>query len=830
MESLITKVIDSRNEQELYQRCLQDVYSRYKPQHCLIAEYDREQNIAYTHCYLHNGEIAPNITYSLGGTPCEMVLDSQEICVYADQVQQRFPDDAILQVINANSYLGIPIQSRSGKVVGVIALMYDGDLPNIEFDNRWFETLGFLIGKTIIQQRLASQKDKLLAQFERSEQLTQSGSWTWDIVQNHFSFSKNLARMTGLSVDQQLHFADFFDRYIFKSKISLDRFITDLTSGNEAKTVIVYREMSRLNKQFEISYSKRFNKLGELVKVVGNIRNTTDMSQLEADFTIAQKVVDLSSNGVLITDKHNRIISTNSKVEEITGYTFAELEGQSPSILSSSLHPASFYQKMWAELHQDGHWSGEVWNQTKFGAVYPEKLTIYVLRNRLGEIQNYIATFEDLSVLKSIESELNNYKNEHDFTGLQTRENFINALQATDSQTVLILDIKRFSSINNMYGESFGNKVLVHVGHTLVTHFDTSQINICRYGPDQFALSFTQASLEGVKKFADFVRTQVETSITIDNHEIELLVNIGCSNISEFSSKTHPIKQAYYALRHAKNDPSPSTSIYSTQLEKRIARRYALGARLKKAIEEKRINVVYQPIFDLNNERIIKLEALARWTENDEVISPFEFIPIAEKLGYIFQLGEIVLEKACRDLKQLKQQGHDDIAISINRSIDELSEEDHANCSIVNTIHRWGLSEKDIIIEVTESIPLEDKPHVQELLNILRNKGVKVALDDFGTGYASFSNLMKNSIDILKIDRSFVKDISTNQNNAVLIKSVNLLAAQLGLDVIAEGVEDHQQLSLLQELGCRYIQGYLISKPQPFADVITELNRTNKVY
>lgn len=828
MESLITKVIDSRNEQELYQRCLQDVYVRYKPNHCLIAEYDLEQKIAHTHCYLHNGALVENITYSLGGTPCELVLDNREICIYEENIQQLFPEDAILQVINAHSYIGIPIQSRSGKVVGVIALMYDSELPDITFDRPWLETIGFLIGKSIIQQRLATQKDRLLEQFERSEQLTQSGSWTWDIVNNHFSYSTNLANITGISNNQTLHFADFFRHFIFKNKETLDQFLLDVSSGSEAKTMTVYREMCPINKQFEISYVKKFNHFGELIKVVGNIRNTTDISQLEAEFTIAQKVVDLSSNGVLITDKHNRIISTNSKVEDITGYTFAELEGESPSILSSSLHPASFYQSMWTDLHENGHWSGEVWNQTKYGAVYPEKLTIYVLRNRVGEIQNYIATFEDLSKLKSIESELNNYKNEQDFTGLLTRESFINALATTNNQTVIILDIKRFSSINNMYGESFGNKVLVHVGHTLATNFDTSQINICRYGPDQFALSFIQETLEGVTKFVNFVRSKIETTVIIDNHEIDLTVNIGCSNINEFESHTHPIKQAYYALRESKNDPTLSTSVYSTQLEKRVSRRYSLGARLKKALDEKRIDVHYQPILDLNSQKVVKLEALARWTEDGEVISPFEFIPIAEDLGYISQLGEIVLEQSCRDLKQLKSRGYENIAMSINRSIDELSEEDLVNCSILNIIEQSGLTEKDIIIEVTESIPLEDKPHVQELLSGLRKKGVKVALDDFGTGYASFSNLMKTSIDILKIDRSFVKDISTNLNNAVLIKSVNLLARQLGLEVIAEGVEDHQQLSLLQELGCRYIQGYLIGKPQPFEALESEIERINR--
>ncbi|NVJ56824.1 MAG: EAL domain-containing protein, partial [Vibrionaceae bacterium] len=255
-------------------------------------------------------------------------------------------------------------------------------------------------------------------------------------------------------------------------------------------------------------------------------------------------------------------------------------------------------------------------------------------------------------------------------------------------------------------------------------------------------------------------------------------------------------------------------------LEESISRKHRLSVLLKHAIAEKRIHVEYQPIYDLDNNRVVKYEALARWVEDGESISPFEFIPIAEELGYIKDLGQLVLEIACQDIHKLKQLGHDDIVISVNRSIDELINEDPDNCSIINTIQQSGLSPENIIIEVTESVPLEDKPDVQKLLDSLRAKGLKLALDDFGTGFASFSNLMKNTVDILKVDRSLIRNIDSNKNNAVLVESVNLLANQLGLDVIAEGVETEQQLQLLKSMGCRYIQGYYISKPVPFEQAV----------
>ncbi|MEL7291066.1 MAG: EAL domain-containing protein [Pseudomonadota bacterium] len=827
MESLIKKVIDSKDEMELYQRCLNEVYLRYKPDHCLIAEYNLEQRTATTRCYLAQGKLADNISYSLGGTPCEAVLDSADMCVYSDGIQAQFPEDDILQVIDAQSYVGIPIQSRSKTTIGVIALMYNHALPDVNFDNNWFETLGFLIGKTILQQRLGKQKDDLLSQFQRSEQLTHSGSWSWNIAENHFTYSSHLAQMLSAPHKTSLSFDQFFSRYVFKQPEQFVKFKANLNLSSQTEHFTVYKEHNPCQLQLEINYSRQFDQQGNLAEVTGHVKNVTHVSDLEAEFDLAQTVIDLSPHGVIVTDKNNRIIKCNSKVENISGFSAEELEGRNPSILASNAQDEDFYRCMWQAVHENGFWSGEIWNQSKSGAIYPEHLSIYQLRNRLGEIQNYIGIFEDLSLQKSIENELNRYKEQSDFTGLMKREKFINALETVSKPVVIIVDIKRFSSFNNIYGESFGNKLLIYVGQLIHDHFCSESINICRYGADQFALSVDKSASVNIGDLVTRIRSVIETPFKIDTHAIELAVNIGVSSINDVID-THPLNQAYYALIEAKNAPLTATIEYSVPLEHKIARRHDLSRKLKKAIDEKRIDVAYQTIYDLDTNSIVEMEALARWSEDNEVIPPFEFISIAEEFGYIFQLGQVLLEKVCQDIIKLKQLGFDKIPVNVNRSIDELSQESHSHCSITEIIDKYGLSYKDIVVEVTESIPLEDKPQVQELLRILRKQGVKVALDDFGTGYASFSNLMKNTVDILKIDRSFVMDIEKNRNNVVLIQSVTLLAEQLGVSVIAEGVETQGQLDILRGLNCRYIQGYLLSKPKSIDAVIGELKNSIK--
>ncbi|EEX92391.1 GGDEF/EAL domain-containing protein [Vibrio orientalis CIP 102891 = ATCC 33934] len=825
MESLIKEVIFAQNEDELYARCLQDIYSRYQPNHCFIAEYDLYTNVANTLHYLINGVSADSISYSLVGSPCEQVLNDKRICAYPSQIQQRFPEDIALQHLNAESYVGIPLQSSDGAIVGVLALLFDDRLTSEPIDNDWLLTIGFLVGKSILQHRLTRQKNTLLRQLQRSEQITQSCSWRWDVEKDKFKYSNNLGVMFDLNTDVKLSFYEFFNQYVFKSHEQYKQLLTSECAHEQVVTTIIHSEESKCHIDLEITYSKHFGPNGALTRIEGNVRNISDLSELVNDHLIAQRVIELSSSGVILTDANNLILNMNSKAEDITGYRLDEMYGLPPSTFSSDIHDRKFYKTMWQSIELSDCWSGEVWNKTKSGAIYPEQLSIHVVRGRKGDIQNYIAIFDDLSYKKSIENELLKYRNKQDFTGLMTRTKFIQMLEDNPEFAVLLVDISRFSEINNLYGEEFGNKVLSYVGQILYANYSAEKLNICRYGADQFALAWNLANVSGVEQLVSTIRATVEEAFSIDGTTMNLAVNMGYSLPIESTSETHPLTKAYYALEEAKSQLTPGTIRYSDYLEQRAERKHQLGAMLKQALDEERLHVEYQPIYDLQTRTIVKFEALARWVEGNQSISPFEFIPIAEELGYISQLGNLILKKVCKDILSMKALGFDEIVISVNRSIEELLNEEIDNCSILSQLEESGLSTRDVIIEITESIPLEDKPQVQDLLDCLRKRGLKLALDDFGTGFASFSNLMKNTVDLLKIDRSFIRDIESDKNNAVLVESVNMLASQLGLEVIAEGVETKQQLELLQSMGCRYIQGYYISKPVPFDKAMTLLEK-----
>lgn len=820
MKALIQKIFNAQDGEECSLHCLNEIYTKYAPDHCLVAEFDQEKNIATTRVYLARGEQADNISYHLKGTPCDKVINDNVICAFPHNVQRSFPEDIVLKDLDAESYIGMPLRANNGQIVGVLALLFDSPLDEGQFDTNWLHSISLLIGNNLLRERLTKENNKLLQQFDYSEKITDTCSWTWNVKDNQFYYSRNLTRMFNISSDRELSFSDFFNNYIFKSDEHYQAFISQTMSHDEVSRLIVRREQCESNMQLELRYSKRFNECGELEKIEGNLKNITDLSKLQLNSAVADQIIQLSDRGIMLTDQYNRIVKVNARVEEITGYNEQELQGKSPKIFSSDIHDAEFYQEMWQSIQNTGRWSGEVWNKTKSGAIYPEKLQISVVEDTDGEVTNYIAIFEDITTHKMIENQLDRYKNKRDFTGLMTRTKFIRNLDEHVDQLVVLIDICRFSSINTLYGETFGNKVLRHIGQLLQEYFSSCSSDICRYGADQFALALDESYHEQLDVITEHMRDVLETEFTIEQRKLKLSVNIGHSNPEYSAAQCHPLSQAYYALDKAKTRPAPSTVKYSSLMEERISRKHKLGVLLKMAIVEKRLHVEYQPIFDVQQSRVVKFEALARWTENGEVISPFEFIPIAEELGYIRDLGQLILDIACEDMLKLKKLGHTNMRISINRSIEELNHEEIDNSSILNTIRDAGLSTDDFIIEVTESIPLEDKPEVQRLLKHLRQNGLQLALDDFGTGYASFSNLMKNTVDILKVDRSLIQNIDTDKNNAVLIESVGLLANQLGLDVIAEGVETEEQLQQLKSMGCRFIQGYYINKPAPFETAI----------
>lgn len=572
---------------------------------------------------------------------------------------------------------------------------------------------------------------------------------------------------------------------------------------------------------------------GHPIRVAGIQRDITNTVEARRQLNRAQVVFDNTSECILITDKTNKIISVNRAFEETTGYREKELLGLTPNVLSSGLHDNEYYQSLWYSLNSNGHWKGEVWNKRKNGEIYPEEMSINVIRDSNDEVINYVAVFRDISHWKKAEEQLTFFAYYDPLTGLVNRRSFIHRVEQQinsvhkNSQvfSLLFIDMDDFKSINDLYGHDFGDRVLTHIAERLKKLFHEKD-NICRYGGDEFCILLPDVAAEDAKERAQEVVTAISKPLEIDGIEINTTVSIGISAFPESGLTHHALlKNADYAMYNMKGQGRNGFCEYDGELQSEYIQKLKLRDRLKKAIAEEALTVHYQPIVNAQTGEINKFETLVRW--HDEVggdISPATFIPVAEKYGLIKQVGSFVLHQACRDLKMLHEAGYTHLSFSVNRSVKEFinnSEEPQ----VWEVIEQYGLPDRAIIIEITESTASKESNDIQSLLNNFKQRDIQVALDDFGTGYSSLSAVVELRPDIIKIDRGFIKELGSSQDSLTLVSLIIDLSHKLGIKVAAEGVETKAQLDILRELKCKYVQGFYFSKPMPLDRCIELLNR-----
>lgn len=563
-----------------------------------------------------------------------------------------------------------------------------------------------------------------------------------------------------------------------------------------------------------------------------------DKDEILRKLELSYFVYENTSEAIVITNSDNKIVSVNPAACQIMGYQAHELLDQNPNIFSSGLHDADFYQDMWQQLQQCGRWNGEVYNKRKNGEVFPESLTINTIANPFGEITHYVAVFHDISQWKDAEHRLFFYANREPLTKLSNRRFFIDHLnqhiieaeKAQSEFALMVVDIAHFKDINDIYGESAGDKILKLFASNLLTQVSSIQ-HACRYGADQFTLLITDfETTENLCQKAQEVLDSLNTQYCVDDLIIDVTARIGIAQYSKSGDCCESLlRSAQHALREVKEHPNHLIALHDKQLQMSYLHKLDLKEQLKLALKQSALEVFYQPIFNSQNNTIIKFEALVRFPSpyGKGFISPSEFIPIAEEYDLIFDLGEFVLRRACEDLQHLHQLGYPQISFSINRSINEFRHSKEGE-SISYAIANAGLPYHAITIEITESIAMSSNKYTQSVLCSLKERGVKVALDDFGTGYSSLSNLIDYNADILKIDRSFIKNITSDKQQQILTQSLITIAHGLGMEVIAEGVEELEQIEQLNKYGCDLIQGFYYSPAKPLADCINLLEKHNK--
>ena len=575
---------------------------------------------------------------------------------------------------------------------------------------------------------------------------------------------------------------------------------------------------------------------GRLSGYRGIDRDITERFAEDSKHRLAYMVLENTPEGVMITDTQLRIIAVNPAFTRTTGYRFEDIEGQRPNVLSSGKHEKDFYRDMWRCIEQDGKWQGEIWNRRCNGEVYPEWLNINSIKDDAGTVIYYAAIFSDISSQEHIRKRLHALAYYDDLTGLPNRELFHDRLNNAIAQArrhdkklgLMFLDIDRFKNINDTLGHKTGDSLLKVVAAKLLACVRDSD-SVSRLGGDEFTiiLSDLDCADDVIKIARKIVDTFSAPLQLADGMELYATTSIGiCIYPEDGDSSETLIKNADTAMYRAKEAGRNNYQFYTRKMSQHFSERLALENDLRKAVENNDLSVAYQPQVDLRSGRIIGFEALARWYhEQHGWVSPARFIPIAEDTGLIYRIGDQVLEKACHQIHEWRKQYSDHLKMAINVSGHQLSKTGTIDY-IIDLIDRINLPHNAIELELTESSLMGHTEAVIRVMEQLSRSGINIAIDDFGTGYSSLSYLKRFSIDKLKIDKSFVKDIDTDENDAEIVTTIIAMANNLGLEVIAEGVETRQQAEYLFRHGCNEVQGFYFSNAR-FADDISTLLENN---
>jgi diguanylate cyclase (GGDEF)-like protein/PAS domain S-box-containing protein len=560
----------------------------------------------------------------------------------------------------------------------------------------------------------------------------------------------------------------------------------------------------------------------------------TEKRAIESDLKLASRALETTDAGVLITDSTSRIISVNPAFTRITGYSEAEVIGKTPRMLSSGEHDAALYQNMWQQLIANGSWSGELIDRKKNGQSFVESIAISAMHDKSGKATHYVGVFSDITALKESQSQLEQLAKFDTLTQLPNRLSLQASLQRALLRAkrdehyvaVILFDLDHFKAVNDTLGHPAGDALLKIVSQRALSQL-RDEDTLARLGGDEFV-----AVLEGIDTperisgVVERIIEEINLPICLEGSE----VFVGCSVGITFYPKDGIdsdilMRNADLALYRAKDDGKNCYRLYSEEMNASAHKRYLTETRLRKAIELGELAVVYQPQFDSQNRKLIGAEALLRWN-NPEIgnISPTTFIPIAEQTGLIVPIGLWVLEQVCLLQKSLQDAGGPQVKIAVNVSPVQFRQKDLVE-SFEAIFTKTGVTSSCIEVEVTEGTIMGDANSAIETLRRMRTLGLSIALDDFGTGYSSLGYLKKFPIDKIKIDRTFINDLETDPDDAVIISAIVALSTSLGMTPLAEGVETDRQLHLLQEAGCNQIQGYLLGRPMPKTDFLAMLNR-----
>ncbi len=570
-------------------------------------------------------------------------------------------------------------------------------------------------------------------------------------------------------------------------------------------------------------------------------RDITKRKQQEAELRLAAASFD-THDAILITDANGDIIRVNQAFQNITGYGSEEVLGKNPRILKSGLHDKEFYRQLWERLLEKGSWTGEIWDKRKNGEIYPKWITISAVKNVEGKTTEYVAIFTDITERKKAEEEIHSLAYYDILTSLPNRRFLLDKLRQAQSISarsrnfgaLLFLDMDRFKILNDTLGHDFGDLFLIEIAKRLqscVRDADT----VARVGGDEFVVLIEEIDVnpeeasQKVSVIAEKIRATLGKPYQLKEHEKHSSPSIGvCLYRGNDSAIEAILKQADMAMYQAKESGGNSIRYFDPDMQSAVETRAAIEADLRQAIPEKHLRLYYQIQLDSGSVPI-GAEALIRWIHPERgLVPPIQFIPVAEESSLILDIGQWVLETACNQLYLWsKSDLTRNLVLAVNVSAQQFKRHNFVE-SITALINIYDINPNLLKLELTESVVLSDVTDVISKMHLLKKMGVRLSLDDFGTGYSSLSYLKQLPLDQIKIDQSFVRDMTVDPNDAVMVQTIINLANNFKMNVIAEGVETEDQLKFLRDNGCLAYQGYLFSKPVPIEEFESLLTRYGK--
>ncbi len=565
-----------------------------------------------------------------------------------------------------------------------------------------------------------------------------------------------------------------------------------------------------------------FDDDNQVIAICGISTDITERKQAETDLMLAKNIIENANEGVVVTDLEGIITDVNEAYESITGYARDEVVGKTPAVNKSGRHDRAFYQAMWNSIHEKGYWQGEIWDRRKGGEVYPKWLSINTVRDEKGKPSNYVGIFSDITTKKATEEQLERLAYYDSLTNLPNRLLFrdrlgqeIAAARRHASRVVLFfIDLDRFKYVNDTLGHAAGDELLQVVANRIkwcVRESDT----VSRLGGDEFTVIIPEVDhVDQVSVIAQKIIDDLRRPIALRGQEVQIGASVGVSMFPDDGEDIDRLsRHADMALYKAKDEGRNNFQFFSAELQTHIAERIALEEDLRKGLERSEFLLHYQPKYNLASGELSGMEALMRWQQPERgLVSPTDFIPLAEENGLIIPMSELVLREACRQTVAWRTSSGLPLKVAVNLSARQFQQPDLIDV-FKSILAETGLPAEALELELTESMVMGSVDEAIRTMQAVRDLGLSLAIDDFGTGYSSLSYLKRFPINTLKIDQSFVRDLTVDSDDASIVQAIIAMGHQLDLHVVAEGVETQEQLEFLRKHGCGEVQGYLMSRP-----------------